>query len=42
MRKIILTMLMMVYFIGYSQDINNIPKLKEVVLDSCLLFNKTS
>ena len=40
MKKIILTMLMVVYFIGYSQDINNIPKLKEVVLDSSYNHNK--
>ena len=40
MKKIVLTMLMVVSFIGFSQDINNIPKLKEVVLHSSYNHNK--
>ena len=40
MNKIVLIILMGIAFINYSQDINNIPKLKDVVLDSSYNHNK--
>ena len=40
MKKIVLTMLISAVFVSYSQDVNNIPKLKELVLDTSYNHNK--